>query len=109
MLSKLNSLWKNLLIVILGGLLLAGSIIFNILNNLHEPNFVLIFGIMGFLFLYGLFLVALFIRNLIDKNYFKAFGFILVTVVLNVGLWISYWVVVAFLIGAASPDYYMKL
>ncbi|MDF2437608.1 MAG: hypothetical protein K0Q95_1984 [Bacteroidota bacterium] len=109
MLHKFNSLWKNLLLDILGLIILTAIIIFNILNNLHTPNFTLIFGFMGFLFLHGLFLLALFIRNIIDKKYLKAFGFILISVLLNIALWSCYWIVFVFLIGVDSPDAHMNL
>jgi hypothetical protein len=104
MINRLNSIWKNLLIDFLGAIVLAILIVYNLLYKAKDPDFRIIFGVIGFLILHGLFLLFLFIKNLIDKAYLKSFGFILIAIVLFIGIWLSLMVVMVFLIGAQSLD-----
>lgn len=104
MLKRLNSIWKNLLFDFLGAIVIAVLIIYNLVYKTNDPDIGIILGVMGLLILHGLFLLFLFIKNLIDKQYLKAFGFIVIAIILYAGIWLSYFLVIVFLIGVHSLD-----
>lgn len=104
MLNRLNSIWKNLLLDFLGGLLLGGLMVLNLFGKSND--FLLYakiaFVLIIFLFLHGLFLLFLFVKNIIDTKYLKAIGFLLITSVLYMGLWLSY---ISLLLSSGGSPY----
>ena len=104
MLNRLNSIWKHLIFDFIGAVTVALLIVYNLLYKFNNPDINIIGCVLGLLALHGLLLFILFIKNLIDKNYLKALGFIIITIILFIGIWLSFMAILVFLIGAQSLD-----